>query len=52
MTEKLVSLKPVGEAMVIGDLHGDLSSLESIFAVSSFLDKMDSIRERESGFPG
>ena len=38
--DRLVSLKPEGEALVIGDLHGDLTSLEVIFAMSSFFEKL------------
>jgi len=38
--DRLVSLKPEGEALVIGDLHGDLPSLEVIFAMSGFINKL------------
>jgi diadenosine tetraphosphatase ApaH/serine/threonine PP2A family protein phosphatase len=41
VTEKLVNLKPVGEALVIGDLHGDLASLSAIMEKSAFLKKME-----------
>jgi diadenosine tetraphosphatase ApaH/serine/threonine PP2A family protein phosphatase len=37
---KLICLNPVGEALVIGDLHGDLASLGIILEKSSFLAKM------------
>jgi protein phosphatase len=37
---RLVKLKPQGEALVIGDLHGDLESLIDIFKMSNFLQKM------------
>jgi diadenosine tetraphosphatase ApaH/serine/threonine PP2A family protein phosphatase len=42
ISDKLVYLKPVGEALVIGDLHGDLESLSIILETSSFLEKMAS----------
>ena len=29
---RLVKVEPVGEALVVGDLHGDLESLEAILA--------------------
>ena len=34
LTGKLVNLKPEGEALVIGDLHGDLTSLGAILQKS------------------
>jgi protein phosphatase len=37
---RLVRLKPVGEALVVGDLHGDLESLIEILNSSKFLDKI------------
>lgn len=37
---KLVKVNPRGEALIIGDLHGDLESLINIFKHSSFLQKM------------
>jgi len=37
---RLVGLKPVGEALVVGDLHGDLESLIEILSSSKFLDKL------------
>jgi hypothetical protein len=37
---KLVELAPVGVALVVGDLHGDLNSLTQILENSKFLDKM------------
>lgn len=36
VTGKLVSLPPKGQALVIGDLHGDLTSLKSILRESNF----------------
>jgi protein phosphatase len=38
---RLVSIKPVGEALIVGDLHGDLESLIQILNDSDFLRKMD-----------
>ncbi|MCL6578629.1 MAG: serine/threonine protein phosphatase [Candidatus Bathyarchaeota archaeon] len=37
---RLVKLKPQGEALIIGDLHGDLGSLIDIFKMSNLLQKM------------
>jgi Calcineurin-like phosphoesterase len=38
---RLVKINPTGEALVIGDLHGDLESLVDILKGSKFLQKMD-----------
>jgi len=40
VSERLVKLEPSGEALVIGDLHGDLESLISILKNSDFTRKM------------
>jgi len=40
VTGKLVKLAPVGEALVIGDLHGNLESFASIFERSQYLNKL------------
>jgi protein phosphatase len=37
---KLVTLNPVGTALVIGDLHGDLESLQEILKNSKYISKM------------
>jgi len=37
---RLVKLKPSGEALIVGDLHGDLESLIDILKGSEFLQKM------------
>ncbi|MGC8999079.1 MAG: metallophosphoesterase family protein [Candidatus Bathyarchaeia archaeon] len=37
---RLVKLQPVGEALVVGDLHGDLESLIEILTSSKFLGKI------------
>ena len=39
ITGKLVSIPPVGEALVVGDIHGDLQSLKYILKHSGFLEK-------------
>jgi len=38
---RLVKLKPISEALVVGDLHGDLESLIQILKESNFLQKMN-----------
>jgi len=38
---RFVNLKPQGDALVIGDLHGDLESLIDILKESNFLQRMD-----------
>ncbi len=40
VTDKLVKLKPIAEALVIGDLHGDLESLAGILQTSDYVQKM------------
>lgn len=45
--ESLVQLEPSGEALIIGDLHGDLESLIHILSSSRFTQKMD---RREDAF--
>ncbi len=40
ITGRLVKLKPLGEALIVGDLHGDLESLVNILKESNFLQKM------------
>ncbi|MEM2338191.1 MAG: metallophosphoesterase family protein [Candidatus Bathyarchaeia archaeon] len=37
---RLIKLQPVGEALVVGDLHGDLESLIDILNSSQFIQKM------------
>ncbi len=39
-TGKLIHLKPAGEAIVIGDLHGDLTSFSKIIDESAFIKKI------------
>jgi len=38
---RLVKLKPLGKALIVGDLHGDLESLIQILKESNFLQKMN-----------
>ncbi|MCJ7560485.1 serine/threonine protein phosphatase [Candidatus Bathyarchaeota archaeon] len=40
ISERLVKLEPLGEAVVVGDLHGDLESLIGILKSSGFTQKM------------
>lgn len=40
VSERLVKLEPLGEALVVGDLHGDLESLITILKGSDFMQKM------------
>ncbi len=40
VTDRLVKLEPVGEALVVGDLHGDLESLVTILEKSDFPRRM------------
>jgi diadenosine tetraphosphatase ApaH/serine/threonine PP2A family protein phosphatase len=47
ITERLVRLAPLGEVLVIGDLHGDLESLLYILRTSGFTQKMT---RREDAF--
>lgn len=41
ITGRLATLKPEGEALIIGDLHGDLESLIDIMQGSDFIKKMN-----------
>ncbi|MGD0643506.1 MAG: metallophosphoesterase family protein [Candidatus Bathyarchaeia archaeon] len=41
VVNRLVKLEPFGEALVIGDLHGDLESLVVILQTSSYVQKME-----------
>jgi diadenosine tetraphosphatase ApaH/serine/threonine PP2A family protein phosphatase len=42
---RLVKLQPLGEALVIGDLHGDLESLLIVLNTSAFLQKMTNLKD-------
>jgi protein phosphatase len=52
ITNRLVTLEPVGEALVIGDLHGDLESLLAILQESLFLQKMEKTKDATLIFLG
>jgi protein phosphatase len=41
VVNRLVTIKPLGEALIIGDLHGDLESLVVILQKSLFIEKME-----------
>ncbi len=45
VTGRLIEASPVGEAVVVGDLHGDLGSLIHILDNSNFLNRMRSDKE-------
>jgi protein phosphatase len=49
---RLVKLEPKGEALVIGDLHGDLKSLTAILQESQFIRKMEKTKEETLIFLG
>jgi protein phosphatase len=52
VTGKLAKIRPVGEALVIGDLHGDLTSLIAILRKSRFLKKMSAGKDAVLVFLG
>jgi len=52
VTGKLVKSKPIGEALVIGDLHGDLERLVDILQTSDYLRKMSQDRSSVLFFLG
>jgi protein phosphatase len=52
ITGRLVTLEPLGEALVIGDLHGDLESLIVILQESQFLQKMEKTNDATLIFLG
>ncbi len=45
VTGRLVHLPPKGEAIIVGDLHGDLRSLEYILGDSRFVEKVSNNEE-------
>jgi len=49
---RLVKLEPVGEAVVVGDLHGDLESLASILRSSGFTQRMAKSKDAVMVFLG
>ncbi len=44
-SDHLVKVEPLGEALVIGDLHGDLESLFMILQKSKFMQKLDTCKD-------
>lgn len=50
--DHLVTVEPLGEALVIGDLHGDLESLSRILQESGFLQKMEKTNDATLIFLG
>jgi protein phosphatase len=52
ISNRLVTLEPLGEALVIGDLHGDLESLFVILQESQFLQKMEKTNDATLIFLG
>jgi hypothetical protein len=42
---RLVEIEPIGQALVVGDLHGDLESLMEIVQESNILERMDKSSE-------
>jgi hypothetical protein len=52
ISERLIKLEPLGEALVIGDLHGDLESLISILQSSGFTRKIASSKDATLIFLG
>jgi len=49
---RLVMLEPIGEALVVGDLHGDLDSLILILQKSRFIEKMEKDKDATLIFLG
>ena len=49
---RFVKLEPVGEAVVVGDLHGDLESLTSILNGNSFTQRMTKSKDATLVFLG
>jgi diadenosine tetraphosphatase ApaH/serine/threonine PP2A family protein phosphatase len=50
--ERLVTLEPVSEALVVGDLHGDLESLITILKGSGFTEKLAARKDAKLIFLG
>lgn len=49
---RLVETEPVGEAVVVGDLHGDIESLVEILKQSNILERMDKSSQTILAFLG
>lgn len=52
LNNRLVELEPHGEALVVGDLHGDLEGLITILQTSGFTEKMGQNKEATLVFLG
>jgi protein phosphatase len=52
IVNRLVKLEPLGEALVIGDLHGDLESLVIMLQSSRFIEEMEKTKEATLIFLG
>jgi diadenosine tetraphosphatase ApaH/serine/threonine PP2A family protein phosphatase len=52
ISERLIKLEPLGEALVVGDLHGDLESLITILNNSAFMQKMTASKDASIIFLG
>jgi len=52
VTDRLVELEPIGEALVVGDLHGDSESLVAILEKSDFLRRMENNKDASMIFLG
>ena len=52
VAEGLVKLEPLGEALVIGDVHGDLESLIAILKSSGFMQKLAASKDETLVFLG
>jgi hypothetical protein len=49
---RLAKIEPTGEALIIGDLHGDLESLTTILEQSDFINKMKASNDAVMVFLG
>jgi protein phosphatase len=52
INERLVKIKPESEALVVGDLHGDLESLVDILKASDYLQKLEESTDKVLVFLG
>ncbi|MFB3888555.1 MAG: metallophosphoesterase family protein [Candidatus Bathyarchaeia archaeon] len=52
VTGRLVTLEPVGDAVVVGDLHGDLDSLVTILKTSDSVNRMTQSKDAALVFLG
>lgn len=52
ITGRLAKIEPAGEALVIGDLHGELESLTTIVEKSDFINKMQTSNDTVMVFLG